>query len=161
MARQEKTTKSRPEIKDFKKGSRKESAKQKYPCRICKKLGHWAAECSQEKKEEPSSFLALGASTKVLDPEDWYYDSGASRHICPKREDFDTCSKFQTPRRVSFGKRDVCMFAIGEGDVRLQTTVQGRYQQNFASRRTSRSRSQCTFGISMVDSEKRVQNYVR
>ena len=103
--------------------------KSRFPCRVCKNLGHWAAECPQKpaEKREGASFVAnaLEASVGELSPLSWYCDSGASRHISPDRECFETFTKFDTPERISLGKKGAEMFACGEGDVRMTTYLNG------------------------------------
>lgn len=90
-----------------------EYAKKKYPCNKCKELGHWAAECPQNKSSEllgtsvnknknnTNVFLAysFGSATDgCIKPDQWYCDSGTSKHI--------------TPNKLYFESYKICCFRI-------------------------------------------------
>lgn len=112
-----------------------ERAKQKFPCNICKLLGHWAAECPRKNKGDStnkqlnkqqnsySTFIShvMGASIgNYIDANKWYCDSGASKHITPNKQYFSSYRKFVVPEVISLGKQNVCMYAYGQGTVKIQ-----------------------------------------
>ncbi|XP_047000554.1 uncharacterized protein LOC124616295 [Schistocerca americana] len=112
----------------------KSQLKQKFPCNICKHLGHWAAECPQntrdsskrkEKKRESEhaafTSYAMGVCTSNhSDPNKWYCDSGATNPITPNKQYFASYSEFDDPQVISLGKQDVKMCAYSQGTVYVQ-----------------------------------------
>ena len=68
-----------PQKKD---NDQRERAKQKFPCRLCKKLGHWAAECPSKSQEKPFSLMTKAGDLAAAPKADhWYCARGASGHI--------------------------------------------------------------------------------
>ncbi|XP_018495349.1 uncharacterized protein LOC108864357 [Galendromus occidentalis] len=120
-SRPKKTSKSNDKEKSN--GKDKERLKLKFPCRRCKKLGHWAAECPEDPKVDTStSLLVLPCVKAVVDgikADRWYCDSGASRHLTWNRRFFLSYTEFAQPQRISLGKKDVSMLAHGEGFVEV------------------------------------------
>lgn len=120
-----------------------ERAKKKFPCNKCKELGHWAAECPQNKMSErrgtsanknqnkTNVFLtySFGAATDgCIKPDHWYCDSGASRHITPNKLYFESYTKFTVPELICLGKQNVTMKAHGQGIVRVQMFLNEEWQ---------------------------------
>ena len=68
----------------------------------CKEKGHWKFECPKKKKSvdaavaeddikfEQDVALVAGRNTQAFDV--WILDTGASYHMCPRREWFATCT---------------------------------------------------------------------
>lgn len=131
VVQKENATQNKSVPKDKKKF--KKDPKQRYPCRKCKELGHWAAECPKrtsegKKKNTPvSSFMvqSLEASAHALDASKWYCDSGATTHISPDLFQFESFESFQEPEKISLGRKGAVMFAIGKGHVRVHTKIDG------------------------------------
>jgi len=74
-------------------------AKQKFPCNKCKQLGHWAAERPQKQQHAgdrggksaaknadgfPTHVMGVSTASSV-DADNWYCDSGETRHIRPNK----------------------------------------------------------------------------
>jgi transposase InsO family protein len=81
--------------------------------------GHRAHQAEQ-------SELAFAASQKglVLTKDSWLGDSGASTHIAAQRKDFVTYQELPPSNITGIGENTVT--AIGKGNVRLNTTIDGR-----------------------------------
>ena len=86
-------------------------------CAFCKQTGHWKKDCSvlkkknklNEKSGKPSevnvaksdenkfdsstSSLSITPSICYLDASEWLLDTGATYHICPRREWFSSLEK--------------------------------------------------------------------
>ncbi|KAL0279471.1 UNVERIFIED_CONTAM: hypothetical protein PYX00_001019 [Menopon gallinae] len=115
--------------------------KKKFPCNFCKQFGHWIAECPKRKEEEKESrktakrgqsafFSAvLTATNDQSTPKDeWYCDSGASRHITHSKENFFRYRAFRSPIEVMLGKKGVKMKAFGSGNVHVKIFLNGQWQ---------------------------------
>ena len=114
-------------------------AKQKFPCNKCKQLGHWAVECLQKQKHagdrggksaakknaDASPARVMGASTgSVVDADNWYCDSGATRHITPN---FVSYTKFANAETIVLGKKNALMQAYGQGMINIQMFHNGKW----------------------------------
>ncbi|XP_023229252.1 uncharacterized protein LOC111629572 [Centruroides sculpturatus] len=108
-----------------------ERAKQKFPCNKCKQLGHWAAECPQKKtgvgtnKQRSGNVVfishVMGMSIgNYIDANKWYCDSGATKHITPNKQYFESYREFVVPEVKSLGKQGVSMYAHGQRTIRIQ-----------------------------------------
>lgn len=117
---------------------KREEKKKKFPCKKCKELGHWIAECPQNKtledkntsKGKTSAFItySLGASNNInVNADSWCCDSGASRHITPSKQYFISYTKFTIPEIISLGRKDATMQAYGKGTVNIQVYLRGRW----------------------------------
>ena len=62
-------------------------AKQKFPCRICRKKGHWANECPSKSKENVS-LVSVKCFSAVSDSNVWIADSASTDHICKRLDWF-------------------------------------------------------------------------
>ncbi|KAL0279418.1 UNVERIFIED_CONTAM: hypothetical protein PYX00_000982 [Menopon gallinae] len=115
--------------------------KKKFPCNFCKQFGHWIAECPKRKEEEKESrktakrgqsafFSAvLTATNDQSTPKDeWYCDSGASRHITHSKENFFRYRAFRSPIEIMLGKKGVKMKAFGSGNVHVKIFLNGQWQ---------------------------------
>ncbi|KAL0267052.1 UNVERIFIED_CONTAM: hypothetical protein PYX00_009420 [Menopon gallinae] len=115
--------------------------KKKFPCNFCKQFGHWIAECPKRKEEEKESrktakrgqsafFSAvLTATDDQSTPKDeWYCDSGASRHITHSKENFFRYRAFRSPIEIMLGKKGVKMKAFGSGNVHVKIFLNGKWQ---------------------------------
>ncbi|KAL0266989.1 UNVERIFIED_CONTAM: hypothetical protein PYX00_009379 [Menopon gallinae] len=115
--------------------------KKKFPCNFCKQFGHWIAECPKRKEEEKESrktakrgqsafFSAvLTATNDQSTPKDeWYCDSGASRHITHSKENFFRYRAFRSPIEIMLGKKGVKMKAFGSGNVHVKIFLNGKWQ---------------------------------
>ena len=135
VARQQFKKKKQPE----KNSSKLDRAKMKFPCNKCKELGHWAAECPQNKsvpvhiknsrKQIALMAFSLNATMKnLLRQNQWYCDSGASRHITPNKSHFESYSRFDEPEVICLGKQDVTMKAYGKGNIKIQASIDGVWE---------------------------------
>lgn len=120
-----------------------ERAKKKFPCNKCKELSHWAAECPQNKSSErlgtsanknqnkTNAFLVYSfgaAADGCIKPDQWYCDSGASKHITPNKLYFESYTKFAVSELICLGKQNVTMKAYGQGTVRVQMLLNKEWQ---------------------------------
>ena len=106
--------------------------KMKYPCNICKQLGHWARECTSKSETKPKTgmFAVAFSAADEFDPsERWICDSGASVHITPNRGCFSELTMFEAPRRIYLGKKGSHMDALGQGTVTLQICCRGEWHE--------------------------------
>jgi hypothetical protein len=117
-------------------------AKQKFPCNKCKKLGHWAAECPQKQqhagnkcgklatRKNSNAFPAhvRGASkANSVKADNRYRDSGATRHITPKKHYFVSYTQFFNPETMMLSKKNVLMQAYGQGMINVQMFHNGMW----------------------------------
>ncbi|XP_076283485.1 uncharacterized protein LOC143210476 [Lasioglossum baleicum] len=89
-------------------------------CLKCGKPGHWARGCRADKVNEqsndnmPRGQALTAQATLCLDQsqcntEIWYLDSGATDHMCNKRQ----------PQPVNVGKKNESVYALGRGDINI------------------------------------------
>ena len=123
-----------PGKKKFKKPGSK-GPKANDVCNYCKEKGHWKNECPKKKKQhleqKPGSAavavdgtnseedIALVADEHMHHADIWVLDSGASYHICPRREWFSTYEQIDGGN-VFMGNSSVCK-AVGIGSIKIRT----------------------------------------
>ncbi|XP_057248658.1 retrovirus-related Pol polyprotein from transposon TNT 1-94 isoform X1 [Beta vulgaris subsp. vulgaris] len=118
------------------KKSRKPSSKGPKPndvCNYCKETGHWKRECPKKKKQEDKNEgsaalaetggdseedLALVANSQSHCRDVWVLDSGASCHMCSRREWFMNYK--QVDGSVTMANSEVCK-TVGIGSIRIRT----------------------------------------
>lgn len=101
-------------------------------CNYCKEKGHWKNECPKKKqeKQQPSAAVAeddhnseqdlvLTANEQTHHTDVWVLDSGASFHICPKREWFSTYEQVDGGN-VLTANGAVCK-VVGIGSIKIRT----------------------------------------
>ena len=103
-------------------------------CNYCKEKGHWKNDCPKKKRQSETGSgsaavaedgnkseddFVLLAEDDAHQPDVWFLDSGASYHICPKRELFTTY-RLKDGGSVSMANGSVCK-AVGIGSVRIRT----------------------------------------
>lgn len=135
-------------IKRLEKADGESKGNKRFPgnCNYCKKPGHMAADCrklkyNKEKKEKESGNKTSSAESKVafitLDPEafvstptdnHWYFDNGATRHICRERSWFSIYSKFENIRSIYGAGKDPIP-AYGSGEINILSTVGNKKHQ--------------------------------
>lgn len=102
-------------------------------CNICKKYGHKARDCYQNKKRypngppkrgraspEPVSFMTLVGGPKST--EDWILDSGSSLHITPNRQWLRDYCELQPSIAVKLGNDSVVQ-ALGKGWIKTTAGI--------------------------------------
>ena len=129
------TTNKKPDQK-------KPADKKSFKCHFCHKTGHFTRDCYKKKaalqQENPKgsatgSFAKAGEEdeSKVMTPEisfviiggesennQWFIDSGASRHMTPDKKSLVNFGKFKTPTEVKLADNSV-LYSYGKGDVYL------------------------------------------
>ncbi|KAL0277240.1 UNVERIFIED_CONTAM: hypothetical protein PYX00_004594 [Menopon gallinae] len=76
-----------------------------------------------------STLAVLTATYDQSTPKDeWYCDSGASRHITHSKENFFRYRAFRSPIEVMLGKKGVKMKAFGSGNVHVKIFLNGKWQ---------------------------------
>lgn len=113
--------------KKQRKGMEKKDKKQRFPCKICKKLGHWAAECPEKTNGKKNAFVNCFSVYKNENLHKWICDSGASVHIFPEKEYFHDYKKFDPPMEINVGKKGVSMKAYGMGKMEVKHEVEKRW----------------------------------
>lgn len=108
-------------------------------CFYCHQKGHFAKNCfkkksdqkksesannveAEDQKSEELNEIALAVSpgpTKEPNTNDWWIDSGASRHMTPNKRFYSNFIKFKTPTQVNLAD-DKSVFAYGKGDIRIE-----------------------------------------
>jgi transposase InsO family protein len=106
-------------------------------CNYCKEKGHWKNECPKKRKQQLEQKPGSGSAAVAIDgtnsEEDialvadehthhvdvWVLDSGASYHICPRREWFSTYEQIDGGN-VSMANSSVCK-AVGIGSIKIRT----------------------------------------
>ena len=103
-------------------------------CNYCKEKGHWKFDCPKKKKQsEKQSVSAAVAEEDTNSEEDialvadehthhsdvWVLDSGASYHICPRREWFTTYEQVDGGS-ISMANSSVCK-VVGTGSIKIRT----------------------------------------
>lgn len=94
-------------------------------CFKCGEFGHWKRECTMksEKKFKKNGDAFIGEQifleSTTLKDEGWYVDSGASDHMCNRREWFTDYKIFKQPRRIRVGNGAIIL-AYGFGDIYVE-----------------------------------------
>jgi len=103
-------------------------------CAYCKEKGHWKNDCPQKQKHQQQKSgtaavakddtdsednLVLVANTHTRHSDVWVLDSGATYHICPKREWFTTY-RCVDGGSVSMANGSVCNI-VGIGSISFRT----------------------------------------
>lgn len=125
----------------------KKSQRKKGNCFHCGKQGHFKSECRKRIAEEARQGSSANAAKSESEPpvafsqvfsassaplekseDKWLGDSGASEHMCTKREAFVTFEHFpEKAKSVSMGN-NAKIYAIGKGDVWISTLVDGLWR---------------------------------
>ncbi|GAA0184263.1 hypothetical protein LIER_31551 [Lithospermum erythrorhizon] len=115
--------------KQFKRGSKLGDV-----CHYCKEKGHWKTDCPKKRQGQfNASGTAAVAESSTKSEEDialvvdnhtfytdvWILDSGASYHICPKREWFSTYEQVDGGN-IFMANNSVCK-VVGIGSVKIRT----------------------------------------
>ena len=109
----------------------KSKGSEKITCFKCGKVGHKSTECKTESK---SNAFMVGAMkmeekgpAKSRSREPWIIDSGASHHLCYKKEEFSELRELSSPTKIVLGDNRV-IEATHEGRVDLDLRVGGEIQ---------------------------------
>lgn len=104
--------------RNFKKSSK---PKQKGKCFLCGGEGHWKRDCSQKKKESNKKEFNTAMSSDAFvcsmssgDKNAWILDSGASDHMCHRREWFKNFTMASSSITIGNGSK---IMAEGKGDI--------------------------------------------
>ena len=103
-------------------------------CYRCKRFGHIAKQCQQDKKFDESNVavdcqkanegsvaqdnIALSSTMKCALSNGWHVDSGATSHMTYDRKNLSNFREFQHPSQVYLGD-DKAIFATGQGSVKI------------------------------------------
>ncbi|CAA7036221.1 unnamed protein product [Microthlaspi erraticum] len=100
-------------------------------CNYCKEIGHWKSDCPKKKKKQ-SEFaavaegdnmseedIALVAAGDTHQSDAWVLDTGASCHMCPRREWFSTYEHVESDS-IKMANNDACKVA-GIGSIKIRT----------------------------------------
>ncbi|KAJ4704922.1 Retrovirus-related Pol polyprotein from transposon TNT 1-94 [Melia azedarach] len=101
-------------------------------CNYCKEKGHWKSDCPKKKRQQ-DKLTGTAAVTDTNSEEDialvadehtdhndvWILDSGASYHICPRREWFTTYEQVDRGN-ISMANSSICK-AVGIGSIKIRT----------------------------------------
>src|SRR6185503_14643613 len=90
---------------------------EKFPCHLCKAIGHWKSECPENDKNPGHGAMGYMAG-KTLSSE-WVNDSGADRHYCGRLEWFFEYAKYSEPELVTIADNSQ-MKSMGVGKVKVQ-----------------------------------------
>ena len=102
-------------------------------CNYCKEKGHWKNECPKKKQSEKASGTAVVAEVDTTSEEDlalvadahkhhrdvWILDTGASYHICPRREWFSTYE--QIDGGIISMANESASKVVGIGSIKIRT----------------------------------------
>ncbi|KAJ4729013.1 Retrovirus-related Pol polyprotein from transposon TNT 1-94 [Melia azedarach] len=101
-------------------------------CNYCKEKGHWKSDCPKKKRQQDKPTgtaavadtnseedIALVADEHTDHNDVWILDSGASYHICPRREWFTTYEQVDGGN-ISMANSSVCK-AVGTGSIKIRT----------------------------------------
>lgn len=106
----------------FSKDCKVNKKKETRSCNYCKKKGHLRADCrvlkSKEAKKAPdvNAFMCTSQEDDLGDC--WFMDTGASEHMCRKKELFTKLDKVQSSMKVTVGDGKL-LDVIGRGTVEL------------------------------------------
>eukprot|EP00795_Rhopilema_esculentum_P012375 gene12375-3031_t len=108
-------------------------------CFYCQKKGHFAKDCYKKKadqKKDPkteaansaedsnagsataTSEIALAVNTNASKKNEWWIDSGASKHMTPENAKMLNYTKFSNPLPVKLADNNV-LYAYGKGNLRF------------------------------------------
>lgn len=79
---------------------------------------HSSSDKSQTKTQGDSKAFFGGIVNSLTKSDAWYVDSGATNHMCKRRDWFETYSKLEKPIEVLLGNGEM-MQAIGRGDIKI------------------------------------------
>ncbi|KAJ4721544.1 Retrovirus-related Pol polyprotein from transposon TNT 1-94 [Melia azedarach] len=101
-------------------------------CNYCKEKGHWKSDCPKKKRQQDKPTgtaavadtnyeedIALVADEHTDHNDVWILDSGASYHICPRREWFTTYEQVDGGN-ISMANSSVCK-AVGISSIKIRT----------------------------------------
>lgn len=121
--------------------------KNKALCYYCKKPGHFLKDCrlrlakggNQNNKGPPSyghghrnnvnAFISAALIGEGLSTEDWYADSGASEHMCSRRNIFSEFSSLEGGREIVIGN-GCKLKALGMGTVKVEAYAGDHWVQS-------------------------------
>ncbi|WZZ26370.1 hypothetical protein YC2023_009771 [Brassica napus] len=100
-------------------------------CHYCQKVGHKTVECRKNIKDEKAQanlteedLVAVVTEANMVEsnnPKEWWYDTGATTHICTDRAMFSTYQKSETHEKLRMGNTAVSKIE-GRGNVILKMT---------------------------------------
>ena len=106
-------------------------------CYICNKKGHKSFECKQAKRssngrnmvnvvtgeQDEMHLLAVISEVNLVgtNPQEWWIDTGATRHVCSTREHFSTFKPVSTGEKM-YMANSATSAIMGEGSVVLKMT---------------------------------------
>ena len=109
----------------------------KFRCEYCKKKGHFVKDCYKKKADAKKSSLDESANrvesmqeSKVKSPEvalssysaatpnEWWIDSGASKHMNPDKKEMTSYIAFRNPAQVKLADNRA-LYAYGKGTVNI------------------------------------------
>ncbi|KAK1384499.1 hypothetical protein POM88_022234 [Heracleum sosnowskyi] len=121
----------KPGKNKFKKPSSK-GPKSNDVCNYCKEKGHWKSDCPKKKKQQDKltgitavagtnseEDIALVAVEHTHHSDVWILNSGASYHVCPRREWFTTYEQADGGK-ISMANSFVCE-TVGIGSIKIRT----------------------------------------
>lgn len=108
-------------------------------CAICRKKGHWARECPENKQgataalinfeqheESDESECDIALNTESIDPSlknKWVADTGATSHMCNNKYSFMTLTLFEKTRECMVGDGNRVTI-LGKGNVKVKCFVE-------------------------------------
>jgi hypothetical protein len=121
--------------KEFKRGEHK-----KFKCYGCNKPGHIKRNCPNTKinksvkhqmSEEREDQAFVSEISEILSSECcsndiWVVDSGATNHVTPHRDLFETFHTLEKPLIIHLGSKST-MDAIGKGNIRFEAMINGSW----------------------------------
>ncbi|KFK22689.1 hypothetical protein AALP_AAs69897U000100 [Arabis alpina] len=121
----------------FKKKAGGEPSKPRFSgtCNYCHKVGHKASECRSKKADKNNAKFETNLTSTITDadmcavvteanvaeshPKTWWFDTGATRHICMDREMFSTYKKNKGNEKLCMGNSATSKIA-GYGKIHCQ-----------------------------------------